>query len=233
MLNSESFDKSTKKYFRKKTEKKKNDLDKILKKRSMTAEGLAEKVGLSSSAISQFRNSKSNLTIQNIFDITEALNVTIGELFGEVPISYTDIKNIGYVENVNIFTNADDLLDEKNRKNFGISNNLLKILEIIKDIKDIIITKVSNNSMYTTISTTDFIIIDLSQKNIDRNGLYLVKEQNLLEVRRIVINEEDGKVKILLDNEKYMGNLVNHLERSKADGMIEGKILKVIKRDSF
>lgn len=211
----------------------KNNLGQILKDKKMTAEDLAAKIHTTPATISRFKNLKTNLSMDSIIDITQVLGITIGELFGEIPVNYKDIKNIRYFEDINKFNDCSELDNKDFYSLFGISTELMKIFEIIVDLKNIIITKTSNNSMYPTISTTDFIIIDLSQKIINRDGLYLIVEQGRLEVRRLTINEREDKVRITLDNEKYMGNLGKNDGRKEIEKSVCGKVIKILKRDNY
>jgi transcriptional regulator with XRE-family HTH domain len=210
-----------------------NNLNAFLEERNMTADELAKKTGLTAASISLFRNMKGNVSLGNIYKIMKVLNVSLGELFGEIPINYKNILNIRYVEDINLYKNYNEVLETKNYKNYSIDNTLLDIICGVKKPADIIITKLGNNSMYSTIGASDLVIVDTSQKNIDRNGLYLVIEQNLLEIRRITIDEKRREIDITVDNKSYLGGSLRHLTEKELEGSIEGKVLKIIKKDNI
>ena len=214
------------------TKKIKNNLGQILKDKKMTAEELASKINITAASVSRFKNSKANISMDNIFDIIKVLDITLGELFGEVPVNYKDIINIKFINNINKFQSCQELFSENNFKLFSISKNLLNVLEITVDLSNIIITKVSNNAMYETISTTDFVIINLDS-GIDKDGLYLIQDQNTLEIRRIEIIQEEEKVKISIDNQKHLGSISKNYNREEADKLVCGKVLKIIKRSGY
>jgi transcriptional regulator with XRE-family HTH domain len=173
----------TPKYFREKKAIKKNCLDRLLKEKNMTAEELAKKIKVTPSSISQFKNSKANLTIQNIMDIATALDIGVGEIFGEIPVDYRNIINVKYTEDLNLHKNYENMLKSDICINYAMDSKLLEILCGIKKPADILISRISSNSMYETIGANDLIIIDVSHKKvIDRDGLYLMEEQNLLEI---------------------------------------------------
>lgn len=67
------------------------------------------------------------------------------------------------------------------------------------------------------------------KKKVERDGLYLVKEQGKLEIRRVRINE-DNNLDVSLDNKKYVGGISRVYDRN--DDVICGKVLKIIKAEN-
>jgi transcriptional regulator with XRE-family HTH domain len=210
-----------------------NNLNVLLEERGMTADELAKKTNLTAASISLFRNMKGNVSLGNIYKIMRVLNVSIGELFGEIPVDFKNLLNIRYIENINSYKSYNEVLETKNYRNYSIDSTLLDLVCGVKKPSDVAITRLGNNSMYNTIGANDLVIVDTSQKNIDRNGLYLVIEQNLLEIRRITINEKTREIDITVDNKSYLGGSLRHLTEKELEGSIEGKVLKIIKKDNI
>ncbi len=204
-----------------------NRLDIILKEKNITADELAKKTGITAATISRFKNFKTNLSMENIFDITKALDINLGELFGETLVNYKDLVNVKFIPNINLFNCYEELENKNNFLNFAISSFLLNELGI-KKVINLIITNINNNSMYSTISPTDYLIIDLNEKTIERDGLYLVNEQGQFEIRRVRINE-DNNLEISVDNKRFIGGYSKIYDRK--NNIIHGKVLKIIKND--
>jgi transcriptional regulator with XRE-family HTH domain len=213
--------------------KMKNNLNVLLKERGMTADELAQRTGLDPSSISLFRNMKGNISLGNIYEIMEVLNVSLGELFGEIPVNYRSIINIKYIENIDMYSNILEVEENRKQIAYGIDKNLLSVIVGARQTTDIIIATIGNNSMYDTVSTTDLIAIDLSHRTIDKNGLYLVLEQEHFEIRRILFDEERNEVNISLDNRKFMGNLGKNQKKEDAEKVVFGKVLRIMKKDNI
>jgi transcriptional regulator with XRE-family HTH domain len=211
----------------------KNNLDAILKERGMTASELAQKTELDISTISLFRNMKANISLYNIYGILEVLNISIGELFGEIPVNYKSIINIRYIEKIDNYNDISEIDNRENYILYGIDRNFLNTITNSKQTSDIVVANINNNSMYDTISTTDLIVLDLAHKQkIDKNGLYLVLEQGHFEIRRVLLDEERNEVNISPDNKKFMGNLGKNQNKEDAEKNAFGKVLRIIKKDN-
>jgi transcriptional regulator with XRE-family HTH domain len=208
----------------------KNNLSKLLKEHGMTGEELAKRIDVTPPTISRFKKSKTVLSMDKIVKLTKVLNITIGELFGEVPVDYRDVMNIKYVENINQFSNSEELNDEKNYTLYGMSTSLLVRMGIKKPT-GILMTKISNNSMYDTVSPTDNLLIETKDVDIDRDGLYLIEEQGRLEVRRITIMNDINSITTKVDNPKHIGYTGRNYTRKEVGDIVCGRVLKVVKND--
>jgi transcriptional regulator with XRE-family HTH domain len=209
----------------------KNSVDELLKRKNITSDELAKRTKLGKSAISQFKNQKNGLSIENVIKITKVFGCSIGELFCEIPLDFKDIENIKIISNINNFACVDDILSNSNNyNNYGISKKLLGLLGA-KNQYEIILTNINNTSMYNTINSNDYVFIDIKEKNIVKDGLYLIKEHGTLEIRRIIINDKNSTVSILKDNKEYKGSLEKNYKMSELEDIVDGKVLKIIKDD--
>ncbi len=204
----------------------KNNLGQILKDKKMTAEDLAAKIHTTPATISRFKNLKTNLSMDSIIDITQVLGITIGELFGEIPVNYKDIINIRYIDNINNYSSCDNL--ETIGQLYGISANLLAEIGLNNSQK-LIMTKILNNSMYDLISPTDDIIIDITDNTFNRDDIYLMEDQNRLDIRLLTLIKDDNKINVSMYNKRFTGNLSSNYERAEINKLICGRVVKILK----
>jgi hypothetical protein len=85
--------------------------------------------------------------------------------------------------------------------------------------------------MYDTISPTDYIIVDVLDKEVDRDGLYLIVEQSMLEIRRIRILKDVDGIATSVDNKRHIGYTSSTYLRGDIKNVVCGKILKIVKND--
>lgn len=178
----------------------KNCIKEIRERKRITINNIAEKLEMTYQNASDIEKNKVTLNSKYIEPLCEILNCTISELFGEQ--EYRE-RSEDWIK-LKYFTNINNLINVNNLNNYefiGVSKRLLEILSI-EDYKKIIILKASEKNMEPIIFNNDFLIIDLDNKEILNNRIYLVNENDKLKIKRIKRTDPNSlDIVISSDNE--------------------------------
>lgn len=203
-----------------------NNIRKIRIKRGMTLTSLAAKLNISKGNLSQIETNKIDLTQENLNKISDILSVSVLEILGQQPISAEKIINIRFTNDITSVNSQDEF---KNFDTFMLDEKFLFFFGV-KNFKDIIFFKMPNNSMYPMIETGDVIAIDPNVNEILRDGLYLIKEQGVLQVKKATINKENEKINISTLNKQTIGSVENNYTMSELKGNVWGRVLLYCKK---
>lgn len=70
-------------------------------------------------------------------------------------------------------------------------------------ISDLLLATVDGDSMANTLHTGDFVLLDRSQQNALKDGIYALRSHDDLLVKRITVDPRDGRLTIGSDNPQY------------------------------
>jgi phage repressor protein C with HTH and peptisase S24 domain len=73
-------------------------------------------------------------------------------------------------------------------------------LNIIGDYGSIFVIKIKGDSMFPTYKNGDVVFVNTSRKEIISSNVYLIKEDNVPQVRRIIKNSYNNTIDIISDN---------------------------------
>jgi phage repressor protein C with HTH and peptisase S24 domain len=176
----------------------------IRKARKMTLEELANKIGTTKSNLSLVENGKIKINIDKAERIAEALNCKPTDLTGSttfnaeiksrmIPIKYFDIK---------ASAGSGLLVDNETFEMISIDEEQLKRMSITADYNNIVIINAKGNSMSPTIQDNDLLFVDIEKKEIFNKKIYVINEDNLLKVKRLIKKSpNDTEVIVQSDNE--------------------------------
>lgn len=171
-----------------------NFLKKIREDRGLSVIDLSKITGIARDTIYKIENFKTGISKKNIEKLEKALNITSSQLYGG---SNTAISLRYYVN----AKNTDCLTKSEEYELVGVSQKLLDMF-CIKDYKQTIVIKSFEKNMEPTISNNDFLIVDLSNKEILNNKIYLIDEDGKLKLKRILRKSPfSDKIIIQSDNE--------------------------------
>lgn len=179
----------------------KNKLQQIREKNKMTRKELAEKLNMSEPNLFKIENNTRELNKKYFDKITQLFSCSISQLFGEEIVVSQEtvlIKIKYYNGSLKMFA---DLSNENNYKYEFIPERLCKILKI-SNYSDLIILNAWEKNMEPLISLDDFIIVDLTKKKPENNGIYLMREEEKLKIKKILRKSpKDLNVSILSETQ--------------------------------
>ena len=181
-------------------------IKKIRKEKGVTLDELAKKIGTTKGNISLIENNKLGVSLEKAERIAEALNCDITDLIGtsNSKKQEQDTKTI-QLRLYDLCASAGSgcwMNDEEKFTYINIDKNFLNFIGCpTQNHKDIYVIKVSGFSMFPTLGNGDLIFVNVAKKEIFNNKIYVINENNLLKVKRILINSPfDQEVTIQSDN---------------------------------
>ncbi|MDR0572346.1 MAG: helix-turn-helix domain-containing protein, partial [Rickettsiales bacterium] len=187
-----------------------------------TLEELSKKINMSRGNLSQIERGKVKITQENVDKLTTTLNVSVSELFGEQPIGQNQVKMIKYTDNI---TSINSYSEIENVEMFIFDEKFLSFVGIRDKFKNILIIKAPNNSMYPIIENGDVVFVDIGEREIIRDGLYIILEQGILQIRKAVIDKKNERITISITNKSSIGNIENNYKQDELVDRVYGRIL--------
>jgi phage repressor protein C with HTH and peptisase S24 domain len=172
--------------------------------------------------LSQIERGKVKITQENVDKLTTTLNVSVSELFGEQPIGQNQVKMIKYTDNI---TSINSYSEIENVEMFIFDEKFLSFVGIRDKFKNILIIKAPNNSMYPIIENGDVVFVDIGEREIIRDGLYIILEQGILQIRKAVIDKKNERITISITNKSSIGNIENNYKQDELVDRVYGRIL--------
>lgn len=193
-----------------------------------------KKIGITMRAVQKWENGESkpqNSTLKsliNTFNVNPdwLLNGT-GEMFIDNVSSQqelSDIISIPYYPEVSAAAGSGALVyDESTVKNIQISSAIINI----STGDNVCLINATGNSMQPVIDDRDLLLVDLSQKLITDEGIYVIRLDTTLVVKRVqkILN---GFI-LISDNPQYPPKEITAENFNENDAAVIGKVIAVIK----
>lgn len=192
-----------------------------------------KKIGITMRAVQKWENGESkpqNSTLKsliNTFNVNPdwLLNGT-GEMFiGENrQQEVSDIISIPYYPEVSAAAGSGALVyDENTVKHLQISSAIINI----STGDNVCLINATGNSMQPVIDDKDLLLVDLSQKLITDEGIYVIRLDTTLVVKRVqkILNG----VILISDNPQYPPREISANNFNENDAAVIGKVIAVIK----
>lgn len=196
-----------------------NYLKKIREDKKISVIQLSKMTGIPRDTIYKIENGISSIKKENMELLTKALNVTIFEIYGGQSslICLKYYKNFYEISSFDGTTNDYELV--------GVSERLLEMLNI-KNYLNVIILKSYEKNMEPTISNNDFLLVDLDNKNILNDKLYIIDENGKLKIKRIKRSNPFNSVVIFQSDNQIDGEYPPYeVTLIKAKEMILGQVV--------
>ncbi len=127
-------------------------------------------------------------------------------LYGQSPESLVEATNkffmIKFFEDINASAGGGSDIDESEAKNINVPEEFVHILGGEAELKNIEAISVSGDSMEPTFSYNDIVFINRSKTNIDRGGIFTIRTEGGLFIKRVQ-RRIDGMIDIISDNDIY------------------------------
>ena len=207
---------------------------KLLRKSlGLTQTEFGEKIGLSLRGIVKWEKGESKPQQSTIKALVSTFNVNPDWLLngtGEMFISNKnveqdeDIVSIPYYAEVSAAAGSGALVyDENTVKHLQISSAIINI----STGDNVCLINATGNSMQPVIDDRDLLLVDLSQKLITDEGIYVIRLDTTLVVKRVqkILNG----VILISDNPQYPPREISADNFNENDAAVIGKVIAVIK----
>lgn len=212
-----------------------NERLKILRKSlGLTQTEFGKRIGMTMQGIQKWEKGKSKPQQSTIKALISTFNVNpdwllngTGEMFiGDAnrQQEVSDIISIPYYPEVSAAAGSGALVyDENTVKNIKISSAIINI----KTGDKVCFINATGNSMQSVIDDRDLLLVDLTHKDFIDEGIYVVRLENTLLVKRL--QKIPNGIVLISDNPQYAPITLNSDNFNENDAAIIGKVISVIK----
>lgn len=212
-----------------------NERLKILRKSlGLTQTEFGKRIGMTMQGIQKWEKGKSKPQQSTIKALISTFNVNpdwllngTGEMFiGDASRQQevSDIISIPYYPEVSAAAGSGALVyDENTVKNIKISSAIINI----KTGDKVCFINATGNSMQPVIDDRDLLLVDLTHKDFIDEGIYVVRLENTLLVKRL--QKIPNGIVLISDNPQYAPITLNSDNFNENDAAIIGKVISIIK----
>lgn len=209
-------------------------LKRLRKSMNLTQTEFGKRIGVTMQGIQKWEKGKSKPQQSTIKALISTFNVNpdwllngTGEMFiGDASRQQevSDIISIPYYPEVSAAAGSGALVyDENTVKNIKISSAIINI----KTGDKVCFINATGNSMQPVIDDRDLLLVDLSNKDFIDEGIYVVRLENTLLVKRL--QKIPNGIVLISDNPQYAPITLNSDNFNENDAAIIGKVISVIK----
>lgn len=210
-----------------------NNIKKLREHLNLTQKEFGSKIGRSHQAIQKYESNETPVKQAMLILISQTYNVNpdwllngTGEMFiGENrQQEVSDIISIPYYPEVSAAAGSGALVyDENTVKHLQISSAIINI----NTGDNVCLINATGNSMQPVIDDKDLLLVDLSQKLITDEGIYVIRLDTTLVVKRVqkILNG----IILISDNPQYPPRELTADNFNENDAAVIGKVIAVIK----
>ena len=207
---------------------------KILRdKLNLSQKELGKRLNLSDTTIQNYEYGRQQISGKALIKLKEEFNINSEWLLngtGEMFISNKnveqdeDIVSIPYYPEVSAAAGSGALVyDENTVKHLQISSAIINI----STGDNVCLINATGNSMQPVIDDRDLLLVDLTHKDFIDEGIYVVRLENTLLVKRL--QKIPNGIVLISDNPQYAPITLNSDNFNENDAAIIGKVISVIK----
>jgi len=177
-----------------------NQLSRLRLERGLSQQELADKLNTTSVSIGRYEREDQRLTLPLLRKLAKVLGVTVAEIAGEgsaseehfaVPVY--DLRAAAGAGALAIDTPADEHLMFREQW----------LRKIAGDLGQLLVLEISGDSMWETLHDGDHVLVDRGQINPRREGLYVIRIDDMLQVKRISMHPVSKLLTVKSDNPAY------------------------------
>lgn len=193
--------------------------------RRLTQAQIAQRIGVSEGAVSRYEHEEHRLTLPLMRKLAKVLECSIAQLAGEAPMSDAGEISESEFERVPVY-------DVKASAGFreSVESKLFKYdvlfrrewLRAVTSVPTdkLCVIEASGDSMLPTISNEDQMLVDLTQTTPREDGIYIVRFDDEVLVKRVVIDPVRRKAVLSCDNQSYQPLLPVDIEDLSVAGRV-------------
>lgn len=184
---------------------------------------VANALGISQLNFATMKN-RNKIPFGELLDFCASRSISINwMLYNQSPESLVETTNrvfmIRYLQDVNASAGGGGEDASESHKEMALSNEFISMLGGVNELKNIEAINVSGDSMEPLFSYNDIVFINRSKKEINRGGVFVIRTQSGLFIKRLQLRV-DGKVDVISDNDIYPAMV---LKQSDVD--VLGKVI--------
>jgi phage repressor protein C with HTH and peptisase S24 domain len=177
-----------------------NKVAEIRQRLGWSQQDLAEKLETTAVSVGRYEKEDQRLTLPLMRRLANILNTSVAEIAGE-PGRVPEHLAIP-VYDIRAAAGAGALAIEETPVNFLMFREQW-VRRINRDPKNLSVIEVSGDSMWDTLHDGDHALIDRSQSNPRREGLYVIRIDDVLQIKRISMHPVSRLLTIKSDNPAY------------------------------
>lgn len=177
-----------------------NNLAKLRQARGWSQQDVANLLNTTAVSIGRYERQDQRLDLPLLRRLAKIFDVTIGEIAGEPRISPDHLPIP--VFDLRASAGAGALAqDAEPAGHLMFREQWLR--RITNDIRRLFVLEVSGDSMWETLHDGDHVLVDPAQSNPRREGLYVIRLDDMLQVKRISMHPVKKMLTIKSDNPAY------------------------------
>jgi len=177
-----------------------NQLARIRRERGLSQQELADRLNTTSVSIGRYEREDQRLNLPLLRRLAKVLGVSVAELAGEsgpgaehLPVPVFDLRAAA---------GAGALASDA-----PVSGHLMFreqwLRRIAHDVNALFVLEISGDSMWETLHDGDHVLVDRDQTNPRREGLYVIRIDDMLQVKRISMHPVSKLLTVKSDNPAY------------------------------
>jgi len=177
-----------------------NQLARLRLERGLSQQDLAEKLNTTSVSIGRYEREDQRLTLPLLRRLAKILGVTIADIVGEaVPggehlaVPVFDLRASAGAGALASDTPVTEYLMFREQW----------LRRIASDVRSLFVLGISGDSMWETLHDGDHVLVDRAQTNPRREGLYIIRIDDMLQVKRISMHPVSKLLTVKSDNPAY------------------------------
>ena len=187
----------------------KNNIELLRKRARISIDEISNKLGMTFQNFRNIELGKTELKKKYEDELCDILKCSVEDLYN----TNIDMNNIGNIQNKKLIpikffdlsasAGFGCFVDNEKYTMIEVGEEFLNKIGIINNYNNIAILKATGNSMFPTIHNNDLLFVDITKKEIFNNKIYIINEDNLLKVKRILKSSPfDKEVVIQSDNQQ-------------------------------
>ncbi len=177
-----------------------NQLARIRQERGLSQQDLADKLNTTSVSIGRYEREDQRLTLPLLRRLAKVLDVSVAEITGETRAAGDHVAvpvfDLRAAAGAGAFAN-----DAPVTQQLMFREPWLR--RIASDLKQLFVIEISGDSMWETLHDGDHVLIDRGQTNPRREGLYVIRIDDMLQVKRISMHPVSKLLTVKSDNPAY------------------------------
>jgi phage repressor protein C with HTH and peptisase S24 domain/DNA-binding XRE family transcriptional regulator len=177
-----------------------NNISKIRHARGMSQQQLANKLNTTAVSVGRYEREDQRLSLPLLRRFAKIFDVTIGEIAGETRLT-PDYLSVP-VFDLRAAAGAGALAqDNEPAGHLMFREQWLRRMS--SDIHRLFVLEISGDSMWETLHDGDHALVDPAQTNARREGLYVIRIDDMLQVKRISMHPVTKLLTVKSDNPAY------------------------------
>ena len=177
-----------------------NQLARLRQERGLSQQQLADKLNTTAVSIGRYEREDQRLTLPLLRRLAKILDVTIAEIAGE---ARAGVEHMAVpVFDLRASAGAGALaMDTPASEHLMFREPWLR--RIANDVRALFVLEISGDSMWETLHDGDHVLVDRAQTNPRREGLYVIRIDDMLQVKRISMHPVSKLLTVKSDNPAY------------------------------